>query len=218
MTAVFTRSLARTFEALLLVNPRVAIIGMEAANLDAASRVLRAGVTVVGTRLNRTIRLPDVLLLDEPRVLTDGLEIATVLPLDETLDASQLLALAGGVSTAAGNPWGEIFSQTGNAPAVDGSFNGLWAAAAVQGERLTLGPPEDPPEIDEAVEHHHRGGYLLMLSRTEDGRASDWWHCRPLRVTRPLSFPGSPWERERTASGSWAAGSYHGAAPRRCPG
>jgi cation-transporting ATPase I len=180
VTALLTRSPARTFEALLLVNPRAAIIGMEAANLDAATRVLRAGVTVVGTRLNRTTHLPDVLLLDEPRVLTDGLEIATVLPLDETLDESQLLALAGSVSTAAGAPWGDIFSQSSDAPTVDGSFNGLWAAAAVQGERLTLGPPEDPPEIDEAVEHHHRGGYLLMLSRAEDSRALGLVALRPV--------------------------------------
>ena len=110
LTAVLTRSLGRTFEALLLVNPRTAIIGMEAANLDAAARVLRGGVTVVGTRPDRAIRLPDVLLLDGPRVLTDGLEIATVLPLDEALDAPQVPGPGRGyVSAAAGSPWGGAF-------------------------------------------------------------------------------------------------------------
>jgi calcium-translocating P-type ATPase len=179
LTFLFTRSLARTFNALLLVNPRPALIGMESANLDAAARVLRAGVTVVGTRPDRAIRLPDVLLLDGPRVLTGGLEITTVLPLDEALDAPQLLALAGGVSTAAGSPWGEVFPKSANAPAVDGTFNGLWVAASVQGVRYTLGPPEDPPAIDEAVESRHRGGYLLMLSREEDGRALGLVALRP---------------------------------------
>src|SRR5262249_48819335 len=109
LTAVLTRSLAQTFKALLLVNPRPALIGMEAANLDAAARALRGGVTVVPTRPNRAIRLPDVLLLDGPRVLTDGLEITTVLPLDGDLDANQVLALAGAVSAAAGFPWGKVF-------------------------------------------------------------------------------------------------------------
>ncbi len=66
LTGLFTLSIGRTFEALLLVNPRPAIIGMESANLDAAGRVLRGGVTVVGTRPDRAIRLPDVLLLDGP--------------------------------------------------------------------------------------------------------------------------------------------------------
>src|SRR5262249_54630203 len=61
LTAVLTRSVAQTFKALLLVNPRSAIIGMEAANLAAAHRVLRGGVTVVGTRPERSIRLPEVL-------------------------------------------------------------------------------------------------------------------------------------------------------------
>ncbi|MBV9125290.1 MAG: haloacid dehalogenase, partial [Planctomycetes bacterium] len=98
LTAGITRSPARTFEALLLVNPRPAIIAMEIANLDAAARVLRGGVTVVGTRPDRAIRLPDVLLLDGPRVLTDGLELTTVLPLEEEVDAAQVLALASGVS------------------------------------------------------------------------------------------------------------------------
>ena len=213
LTAVLTRSLPRTFNALLLVNPRTAMIGMEAANLAAAARVLRGGVTVVGTRPDRAIRLPDVLLLDGPRVLTDGLEITTVLPLDEALDTPRLLALAEAISTAAGSPWGNIFPLTptplprgergtGGSPLLpgergggegassttvaDGSFNGLWAAASVQGTRYTLGPPEDPPAIGEAVESRHRGGYLLMLSQEADGRALGLVALRPRPKGRPL--------------------------------
>ncbi len=179
VTALLTRSTARTFNALLLVNPRTAMIGMESANLDAAARVLRAGVTVVGTRPDRTIRLPDVLLLDGPRVLTDGLEITTVLPLEESLDSPHVLELAAGVSAAAGSPWGSVFPHSGNGTATGGTFNGLWAAASVQGERYTLGPPEDPPAIGEAVEQRHRGGYLLMLSREEDGHPLGLVSLRP---------------------------------------
>ncbi len=179
LTALFTRSVARTFEALLLVNPRPAIIGLEAANLDAAARVLRGGVTVVGTRPDRDIRLPDVLLLDGPRVLTEGLEINLVLPLHETLDAAQILALAGGVSVAAGSPWGNVFPRAGSAPAASGAFNGLWAVASVSGVRYTLGPPEDPPAIGEAVEEQHHGGYLLVLCQEEDGRPLGFVGLRP---------------------------------------
>jgi hypothetical protein len=187
LTAVLTRSLARTFEALLLVNPRPTLIGQEAANLDAAARVLRDGVIVVGTRPDRAIRRPDVLLLDGPRVLTDGLEITTVLPLEEGLDDAEVLALAGAVSAAASSPWGNVFPVADQA-AASGAFNGLWAGAAVGGVRYFLGPPEDPPALGEAVQLRHRGGYLLMLSHEEDGRPLGLLAMR----RRPFSvFPSS---------------------------
>jgi calcium-translocating P-type ATPase len=163
VTAVLTRSLGRTFEALLLVNPRTAVIGMESANLDAAARVLRGGLVVVGTRPDRNIRLPDDLLLDGPRVLTDGLEVASVLSLGEGCKAPEILALAGGVAAASGSPWGNAFPRAG-ASAAEGSFNGLWAAAVVDGVRYTLGPPEDLPDLPEAVQLLHEGGYLLALN------------------------------------------------------
>jgi hypothetical protein len=180
VTALLTRSLKRTFEALLLVNPRPAMIGMEAANLDAAARVLRRGVIVVGTRPRRAIRRPDVLLLDGPRVLTDGLEITGVLPAEGGAGMDEVLAVAAGVSLAAGSPWGDVFASgspwgeaflgEGCAPGEEGSFNGLWAAATVRGTRYTLGPPEDPPELPEAARLLHEGGYLLAVGREEDGR------------------------------------------------
>ena len=144
---VLTRSPARAFTALLLVNPRVALVGLEAANLYAAARVLRGGVTVVETRPERVVQLPDVLLLDRPRVLTDGLEVAGVMPPAGSLDATAIMALASGVSAGAGSPWGNAFPRVGSETATDGSFNGLWAKARVMGEDYTLGPPEDPPEV-----------------------------------------------------------------------
>ncbi len=164
LTAVVTRSFARTFHALLLVNPRTAIIGMEAANLNAAARVLRAGVIVVGTRPKRAVRRPDLLLLHGPRVLTDGLELAGVLPLDDGIDAARVTSLAAGVSAAAGSPWGHVFPRAGAAAATEGRFNGMWAEALVDGCRYTLGPPEELPEGADVGQWHRDGGYVLMLS------------------------------------------------------
>ena len=175
-----TRSAARTFEAMLLVNPRTAIIGAESANLYTASRVLRAGMTVVGSRPNRVIRRPDFLLLDSPRVLIDGLEVVSVLPARTTsLEPAEVLALAGGVNAAAGSPWGNAFPRGGQASADDGSFNGFWAAASVEGVRYTLGPPEDPPLVPEALQHQHQGGYLLALSRESEDQPLGFLALRP---------------------------------------
>lgn len=165
LTGLLTWSVSRTFSALLLVNPRVAVIGSEAANLGAASRVLRAGVTVVGTRPKRAVRLPSLLLLDGPRLLTDGLEMGPVLPLSPRLDAPRLQALAAAIAAAAGSPWGKVFPTTGDLRAGDGEFNGLWATASVEGVRYTLGPPEDSLDINPVVERQARGGYLLALAR-----------------------------------------------------
>src|SRR5919199_1085116 len=108
-TGLLTRSLSRTFAALLLVNPRTAEVGTQFADLGASARVLRSGVTIVGTRPDRSVRLPNVLLLDGPRVLTQGLEVNGVLPQVEGCEASEILALASGVAAAAGSPWGKVF-------------------------------------------------------------------------------------------------------------
>jgi calcium-translocating P-type ATPase len=184
LTAVVTRSFARTFHALLLVNPRTAIVGMEAANLDAAARVLRGGATVVGTRPQRVVRRPDVLLLHGPRVLTDGLELAGVQPLDDGVDADRVRSLASGVSIAAGSPWGNAWPRAGSAAATEGGFNGMWAEARVDGVRYTLGPPEDLPDLPEVERWQHDGGYLLVLSL--EGVAP-----LGLLVLRPRLSPGA---------------------------
>ena len=74
------RSPGALMTGLLLVNPRAALIGSEAADTGASARVLREGVIVVGTRPERQIRTPDVLFIDGPRVLTHGLEQARIIP------------------------------------------------------------------------------------------------------------------------------------------
>jgi cation transport ATPase len=64
----------------------------------------------------------------------------------------------------------DCFLPAGPPPAADGAFNGLWAAATVQGARYTLGPPEDVPELPEVARLLHEGGYLLALGREDEGQ------------------------------------------------
>ena len=184
VTALVTRSLPRTVAALLLVNPRAGLLGVEAANAGAAARVLRAGVTVVGTRPQRIIRRPELLVLDAPRLLTEGLEVGPVLPLDGTADAAAILSRAAGVAAAAGAPWGAAFRATGGPAATDGAFDGTTATARIAGVRYTLGPAEDEGAIPPATRLRHRGDAVLLLRR--EGAA------RPLGLLalRPRLAPG----------------------------
>ncbi|MBA3387695.1 MAG: HAD family hydrolase, partial [Chthoniobacterales bacterium] len=168
LTAIVTRSFARTFEALLLVNPRPAVIGAEAADTQASARVLRSGVTVVGTRPDRQIRLPKVLLLDSPRLLSDGLEIATTLPLNESCDGSTIRSWATGVAAAAGSPWGHAFPAAGAAMASGGTFNGKMAAADIGGVRYSLEPLEETNTVAGAAHFGEQGDYRLLLRRESD--------------------------------------------------
>lgn len=90
LTAVAGGSLGRALTALLLVNPRVALIGAESADNAAAARVLRGAVTVVGSRAGRPIRRPDALIIESPRALIDGLQIASVTAEDRGADSQAL--------------------------------------------------------------------------------------------------------------------------------
>jgi cation-transporting ATPase I len=164
LTAVRTWSLGRTFESLLLVNPRTALIGAEAANLDASARILRAGVTVVGSRPQRHLRRPDVLLLDGPRVLCDGLELASVLPLHENEEPGHILSLAAGVAAAAGSPWADAFPHAECASAREGNFDGVQAAATIEGTRYRLGPA-DVQTDDDSARPTQRGVFWIVLQR-----------------------------------------------------
>jgi magnesium-transporting ATPase (P-type) len=172
-TALFTRSFDRMLVALLLVNPRVAAIGLDCADISAATRVVRAGVTLVGTRKNRYVRLPGFLLLDGARVLTNGLEFNRALTLTEEYDISTLCALAAGVSTAAGSPWGTVFKTATSVSATDGTFDGRVARAAVEGVCYTLGPIEYwslAPPVPEVSSLRQRGNYVLALCREGEQR------------------------------------------------
>lgn len=180
LTALFTRSFSRVFTALLLVNPRTASIGMDGADLHASARVLRAGVTIVGTRPGRTIRRPDLLLLDGARLLTDRLEITNVIPLSADLSAADAQARAAGVANAAGSPWGGIFHATSLALASQGSFDGTIASAVADGVRYLLGPVEDWQQVPEASTLRQRGNEILALRREQSERPLALFALRPV--------------------------------------
>ena len=168
VTALLSRSPTRAFAALLLVNPLPAVVGAEAANAGASARVLRSGVTVVGTRLDRPVRLPQILLLDGPRVLTDGFELADVEPLAEGIEADEIRARAVAIAVASGSPWRGAFPVTGGALATDGTFDGRTATAVVQGVSHTLSPIGDLDQLPAAVRLRHRGDHLLLLHRERE--------------------------------------------------
>jgi len=178
-TGLFTLSPARAFEALLLVNPRTALIGGEAASTNASARVLREGVIVVGTRPGRGVRLPDSLLLDGSRVLTDGVELTGAIPLVAVREAVDVQALAAGVAAAAGSPWGAAFRAVGGVAASGGRFDGTTATASAGGVRYTLGPIRDDDDIPAVELLRGRGGMLLALRDTRDDRAIALFTLRP---------------------------------------
>jgi calcium-translocating P-type ATPase len=186
LTALLTRSFGRAFSALLLVNPRTAVIGAESADLRASARVLRGNVTVVGTRPERQIRLPDLLLLDGPRVLTEGFEIQSVVALSAAHETEAIAACAAGVDAAAGSPWGSAFSTARSAAATDGSFNGKQAVARIGGVRYSLGPVTVGDAVPPALHRHYRGSVLLAL-RSERERDPIG-----LFAVRPRLAPGVP--------------------------
>ena len=178
-TALLTRSLSRTLAALMLVNPRTALIGVDSSDLGAAARVLQAGVTIVGTRTDRPIRLPHFVLLDGARLLTDGLEITSALPLTEDGDTAEILVQAAGVAAAAGSPWGAVFKANGNTAATDGAFDGKTATAQIAGVRFSLGPIEDWSLLPEATRLRQHGNYLLVLRSEHEEKPLGLFALRP---------------------------------------
>ncbi len=170
VTALLTRSASRTFAALLLVNPRVALIGMEAADLNARAHVVRAGGVIAGIRQDRTIRRPDIVLLDGPRLLSARLELTSILPLDTSADATEVLEVASGIAVAAGAPWNSSLGSAHGAQAEDGRFDGHTATASINGAVYTLSDNIAWGEIPQAASLRQRGAYALELRREGDER------------------------------------------------
>jgi calcium-translocating P-type ATPase len=184
LTALLTRSVSRTFAALLLVSPRTALIGKEFADTSASARVLRAGVVVVGTRPERVVRLPNVLVLHGPRILTEAYEVTAALSLNRASDGSEILNRASNVASAAGSPWGGAFEVADRETTDAGAFNGTEASAHVAGTEYSLGELRDDDSIPATLRIRYRGARLLAL-RVE-GRK------RPLGllVLQPRLAPG----------------------------
>ena len=185
LTGVFTRSVSRMLQALVLVSPRTAVIGMEAANLHASARTLRAGVVVAGTRPDRTIRLPNTVLFDGARLLTDGYEVTSILPLSDAADTTDLLIRAAAVAQASGSPWGGAFRASGGEVGSGGSFDGTTASATVGSERYTLTTVTDWDEMPAAARLQQRGNHPLLLRGERQGKLGIFV-LRP-RITRGAS-------------------------------
>jgi cation-transporting P-type ATPase I len=180
LIGILTRSPTRVFAALLLVNARPALIGSDAADSAASARMLRSGVTVVGDRYSRNVRLPGVLLIDGPRVLTDRrLQIGNVVSLRSDLDETEILSIASGIAAASGSPWGPAFPPSGRATARDAVFEGGAATALVGRAWMRLGAPPSEDSIPGAGELRDRGHQLLILSREGDARPLGMVALRP---------------------------------------
>jgi calcium-translocating P-type ATPase len=190
LRGLLTRSFLEALEGLLLFSPRTAVIGMEDANIDASARVLRAGVIVVGTRPERTVRLPDVLLLDGPRVLTDGFEVASAVPLTEGGDVAELLARAAAVAVAAGSPWGSAFRAARDTLASDGAFDGRTATARAAGVSYSVGPVRDWAAVPAADRLRYRGEYLLELRSEREEQPLAFFALRPRVAPRASELVG----------------------------
>src|SRR5829696_4271558 len=162
LSVVLTRSLRSAFPALLLLSPRSAFIGAEGADTAASARVLRAGATVVGTRPERPVARPDVVIIDGPRTVAEGVELARVVPL-EADDPDAMADLARAVASAAGSPWGRALTAGGQATAEEGDFDGEAAWATVDGERYRLGTMEEAGDHPAAIDGRDRGEELLAL-------------------------------------------------------
>jgi cation-transporting P-type ATPase I len=181
LSFLLTRSPARALTALLLVNPRPALAGEQAADRGAAARAMRCGLTIAGSRPNRPIRRPDVLLVAAPRVLTDGWTIRSIVALGPAQEAPDLSRLGSWIAVAAGSPWGATFLPTGQIGATHGVFDGEAATAEINGERWSLAPLSD--ELSPEATEVKPGDYVLALRRLDDGDMPGVFVLRP-RVAR----------------------------------
>jgi calcium-translocating P-type ATPase len=180
LSGVLTRSPTRMLSALLLVNARPALIGADAADAAASARVLRSGVTIVGRRDGRIVRLPGVLLIDGPRVLTQRrLQIGKVVSLRSDLGEAEILSIASGIAAASGSPWGPAFPPSGHAAAQQAAFEGGTAAALVGGSRMRLVEAEMTGEILDAQPLRGVGHQLLVLRREGESRPLGMVALRP---------------------------------------
>lgn len=182
-TGVVTRSAPRALTALLLVNPVPALAGRESANRGASARVIRAGVVVAGSRPNRPISRPHVLLVDEPRTLCDGWEFVRGAAFAAEWDEQRVVALGAAISSCAGSPWGVRLPASAVPDAVDGTFDGRVASAEISAERWLLGPEDGTPKPALRL---HPDEHMLVLRRQRDGLQAGALILRP-RLSRAVA-------------------------------
>ncbi len=217
LVAVFTRSPTRVLSSLLLVNARPALIGADAADSAAAARVLRSGVTVVGDRYGRSVRLPTLLLIDGTRVLTDRrLEVGQVLSLRADLDEPEILSIASGIAAASGSPWGPAFPPSDRAAARAARVETDSVTAVVGRSRLRLAEAQPSHDIPGALQLQDRGHRLLVLTREGETRPLGMVALRPrladgaldlleVCATRGVAVRVAGAQRRRRLRSSWAS-------------
>lgn len=175
------RSIAAAFTGLLLVNPRAGVIGADAADAGASARALRAGVTVVGTRPDRQIRRPDVLLIDGPRVLTDGLEQARIIP-SGGRDRSELAEIVAAMVSVPAAPWRVTGGVVRVRHAALAELDGTGVIATVAGRQMRLEPSRrDSQAHQRALD---AGEQALVLRDTKSNEEIAHVHLRPKLAAR----------------------------------
>jgi cation-transporting ATPase I len=154
VTFLATRSVSRAVGVLVLLSPRPAVLGREAADAGANLRALRSGALPV--RADAVLRRPDIVLVGSPRVLSDGLELESSMLLDPRLAAEEAVDLALSVAALAGRPWGPIRAPGRRFEEGEGSFDGEAAHATIDGLTYTLRP-------DPAASNTADGAFSLVL-------------------------------------------------------
>jgi cation-transporting P-type ATPase I len=122
---------------------------------------------VAGSRPDRVIQRPHLVLLDGARIVTDGLELCHAIPLHDERDSSEWLALAAGVAVAAGSPWGKGLAHVAHEAASEGAFDGTTATAAIGSRHYTLQPMKNSIHFPQVARFRNRGEYVLQLSDTQ---------------------------------------------------
>ena len=194
-----TRSPSRALGVLLLLSSRTEIIGREAADGGARRRVMRSGALPL--RDGMSIRRPDVVLIDCPRILSDGLEVArTDLPGSSPI-TEQAIDLGSSVAVLAGSPWGPIHWPTTSYHEGEGSFDGHAAHAAIDGYSCTLKPTRRSCGV-RSLELTIDGDLVAVIGlrpRLAADAARLATTCRLLRVELALADQGATSSTRRLA-------------------
>lgn len=206
ITFLTTRSISRGVGALILLSSRAEFLGEEAAGAWANLRVLRSGALPLHGGVN--IRLPDLVLFDRPRTISDGLEVAGVDVRQAQLAPWEAIDLALAVATLAGSPWGPIRRPSRLLEEGEGRFDGYGASAQIEGRTYTLTPyGADGGRLD--------GGLRLLLGmdgdtlavvRLQPRLAAEATElaalCRRLGVELVLSHEGTVTSATRSLAGT----------------
>jgi calcium-translocating P-type ATPase len=166
--ALLSRSLRRGMTTLLLVNARPALVGVSAAETGARASVARSRSVVVGTRPERRLRKPDVLLLAAPRLLTRGLELAEAVSLEPETDVGPLVELAGSLAQAAASPWSAFIRSATSVEVEQAAWDETGTRGWVSGREYRLREVQPGDPLPPRLRLRHQANSMLLLE--EEGR------------------------------------------------